>query len=273
LRRVQVHTLGDMQMRRIGGKKVLEPFFASFEVPANSDYAPYLDLNAAKFRYLQKYAGEVTELGGIDLPVIAMLEGRASDWASAPSYAGGEFFEKIDTLRNARYAHDFILGKASRAPENIPSILQKDLDIARLQASDCREPERIDLWFHSLLQLARTMTPLLPAADATAMWNRIASPPCALPLNESQTAWLELFRAVSRRDAPRMAALAETLLEARFSHSGAQQRYLIIVGMTGHLVAGDKAQAAAIWKRFPKVADKTADFTLRLLYAQSIAEK
>ena len=269
LRRVHVNTVGDMQLRRIGGKKILAPFFASFEVPANSDYAPYLDLNAAKFRYLQKYAGEVTELGGTDLPVIAMLEGRTADWISPPSYDGGEFFEKIDTLRNARYAHDFILGKSTRAPENSPSNLQKDLDIARMQAADCRNPARIDLWFHSLLQLARTMTPLLPAADATAMWNRIASPPCALRLTESQSIWLDLFRAVSRRDAPRMAALAETLLESRFSHSNAQQRYLIIAGMTAHLVAGDKDKAAAIWKRFPKVADKTADFTLRLLYAHA----
>ncbi len=269
LRRVQVQTLGDMQLRRLGGRKVLEPFFASFAVPVNSDYAPYLDLNAAKFRYLQKYAGEVTELGGTDLPVIAMLEGRAADWAAPPSYAGGDFFEKIETMRNARYAHDFILGRNGPRPQDIPSSLQKDLEIAKLQAGDCRDAERIDLWFHSLLQLARTMTPLLPAADATAMWERIAAPPCALRLSESQTAWLDLLRAVAKRDAARMAALSEKLLEPRFRHSNAQQRYLIITGMTGYLVADDKEKAAAIWRRFPKVADKTADFTLRLLYAHA----
>ena len=269
LRRVKVHTLGDLQVRRIGGRKVLEPLFASFEVPANSDYAPYLDLNAAKYRYLQKYAGEVTELGGTDLPVVAMLEGRAADWAASPSYAGGEFFEKIDTMRNALYARDFILGRAGPRPQNIPGNLQKDLEIARLQANDCRDEKRIDLWFHSLLQLARTMTPLLPAADASAMWARITAPPCALQLNESQAAWLDLFRAVARRDAPRMAELAEKLLEARFSHTTAQQRYLVIAGMTGHLVNHEREKAASLWKRFPKVADRSTDLTLRLLHAHA----
>ena len=154
---------------------------------------------------------------------------------------------------------------------NIPSSLQKDLDIARLQATDCREPERVDLWFHSLLQLARTMTPLLPMANATAMWDRITSPPCTLKLSESQAAWLNLFRAVSRRDAARMAVHAELLLDPRFSHSSAQLRYLIITGMTGHLMAGNRDKAAAIWKRFPKIADKEKDFTLRLLYGHAFA--
>ncbi|MSQ53641.1 MAG: spermidine synthase [Betaproteobacteria bacterium] len=271
LRRVQVHTLGDLQMRRIGGRKTLEPFFASFEVPANSDYAPYLDLHASKYRFLQKYAGEVTELGGTDMPVIAMLEGRTADWIVGPSLRGGEFFEKIDTLRNARYARDFIFGKAIRPPDGIPGSLQKDLEIAKLQAGDCRDTERIDLWFHSLLQLARTMTPLLPVVDASAMWNRIASPPCQLRLTESQAAWLELFRAVARRDAPVMASLAEKLLDARFGHSNAQSRYLVIAGMAGHLVGGDKDKAAVIWNGHPAVADKTKDFTLRLLHAHAFA--
>ena len=269
LRRVQVHTLGDLQIRRIGGRSALEPFFASFDVPANSDYAPYLDLHASKYRFLQKYAGEVTELGGTDMPVIAMLEGRTADWIVGPSLRGGEHFEKIDTLRNAHYSRDFLLGKTGRAPDGIPSSLQKDLEIAKLQPGDCRDPERIDLWFHSLLQLARTMTPLLPAVDATAMWNRIASPPCQLRLTESQAAWLELFRAVARRDASTMARLAEILLDARFTHSNAQNRYLIIAGMAGHLVGGDKAKAAAIWNGHPTIADKTRDFTLRLLYAHA----
>ncbi len=271
LRRVHVLTPGDMQIRRIGSKKILAPFFASFGVPANSDYAPYLDLHAAKFRYLQKYAGEITELGGTDLPVIAMLEGRSADWISPPSLRGGDYFEKIDTLRNARYARDFLLGREATAPRDIPSSLQKDLEIARLQAGDCRDADRIDLWFHSLLQLARTMTPLLPASDATAMWTRIATPPCTLRLSESQTAWLDLFRAVSRRDAAQMAALSEKLMQPRFTHSNAQQRYLIITGMSGHLVTGDRDKAAAVWKRFPKVADMEKDFTLRLLYAHAFS--
>ena len=269
LRRVQVYTMGDMQVRRLGGKKILAPFFASFDVPANSDYEPYLDLNASKYRFLQKYAGEITELGGTDMPVVAMLEGRTADWISGPSLRGGDYFEKIDTLRNARYSRDFIFGKAERAPEGISASLQKDLEIARLKATDCADPERIEIWFSSLLQLARTMTPLLPAIDATAMWNRIASPPCQLRLTEGQAAWLEMFRAVARRDAATMASVADKLLDARFNHTNAQSRYLLIAGMTGNLVTGDRGKAVALWNRSPGIADKTRDFTLRLLYAHA----
>ncbi|MFM9967245.1 MAG: fused MFS/spermidine synthase [Burkholderiales bacterium] len=269
LRRVQIYTLGDLQMRRIGGKKVLAPFFDTFAVPANSDYAPYLDLHASKYRYLQKYAGEITELGGADLPLVAMLEGRSADWIVGPSLRGGDYFEKIDTLRDARYSRDFIFGRTSERPQEIPSSLQKDLEIAKLQPTDCRDPERIGVWFHSLLQLARTMTPLLPVVDATAMWNKIASPPCQLRLTAGQAAWLELFRAVARRDSAQMALLAEKLLDPSLAHSNAQLRYLIITAMAGHLMEGSKQKAASIWNRFPAIADKNKDFTMRLLYAHA----
>ena len=53
LQRVNVQTIGDLDMRRLGGRRALEPLFASYAVPANSDYYPYLDLNAPRLRFLK----------------------------------------------------------------------------------------------------------------------------------------------------------------------------------------------------------------------------
>jgi spermidine synthase len=269
LRRVHVNTLGDIQLRRIGGKKVLAPLFASYEVPGNSDYYPYLDLHAAKFRYLQKYAGEITEIGGTELPLVSMLEGRSQDWNVLPSFAGGDYFEKIDTMRQARYTHDFLLGVPRSGEVSIPARLQKDLEIARLGSADCRVPERLGIWFNSLLQIARHMTPLLSVTQASALWNRVTRPPCTLKLNVEQIAWIELFRAVAGRDGARMAAIAEKLLDGNFVNSNSQQRYLFMVGMAGYLMSGSRDQAAALWNQHPKLADKSADLNLRLLYAHT----
>ena len=48
LRRHHIHSVADLETRRIAGSGALQPFFDSWEVPANSDYDPFLDLNAVR---------------------------------------------------------------------------------------------------------------------------------------------------------------------------------------------------------------------------------
>src|SRR5262245_11139321 len=62
MRRVHVNSIRDVEVRRIGGKRSLGPMFASYAVPPNSDYYPYLDLHAAKYRFLHQTADELTGL-------------------------------------------------------------------------------------------------------------------------------------------------------------------------------------------------------------------
>src|SRR5882672_9687625 len=107
LRRVHVNSMQDIEVRRIGGKRSLAPMFASYDVPANSDYYPYLDLHAAKYRFLHQSADELTGLLSYSVPVVALLEGRRSDLAAASG--GGEYLEALELARRAAYARDYLL--------------------------------------------------------------------------------------------------------------------------------------------------------------------
>src|SRR5205085_3481380 len=51
---VHVMTAGDFDARYVGSRATLEPLFASYAMPANSDYAPVLDLNAARYRFMER---------------------------------------------------------------------------------------------------------------------------------------------------------------------------------------------------------------------------
>jgi len=59
-----VHILsgGDLDARYLGSRATLEPLFASYGMPANSDYAPVLDLNAARQRFMERSATELLAL-------------------------------------------------------------------------------------------------------------------------------------------------------------------------------------------------------------------
>ena len=123
LRRVQVNSIRDIEVRRIGGKSSLAPMFASYDVPANSDYYPYLDLHAAKYRFLHQSADQLTGLLAYSVPVVALLEGRKSAPAD-PKAEGQEYLEALELARRAAYARDYLLSpeppRARRDPAPVP---------------------------------------------------------------------------------------------------------------------------------------------------------
>jgi spermidine synthase len=272
LRRVHVESIDDLRIRRIGGKAALAPLFASYGVPPNSDYRPYLDLNAAKYRFLQQSAGELVGLGLAPVPAVAMLERRIEKLTPAPTPEGDEYLDKSEQIRRARYAHDFLLQAVPPEPRGIPRQLQKDLELARTRLIECRDPQKYDVWLHALYQIARTLNPLLGAEDAGAVWERFERAPCSSLLDPGQRAWIALFKAISRRDAAAMAAGAESLLAVESGLPSGHRQYLIEAGMTGYLAQGERAKAASLWRRYPRDIDGADDPTLRLLSAHALGK-
>ena len=273
LARVHIHNRGDLEIRRIGSRQSLAPFFASYGVPANSDFHPYLDMHAARFRFLQQSASEFTSIGNVGVPVIAMLEGRDGLFTTDPSFDGEDYFDRIELIRKARYARDFLMRQIPPEPAAIPRNLQKDLDIIRLRLLECREPQRFDIWFHSLYQIARTANPMLTVDEGRSLWAHIERSKCIGTLEASQRRWINLFAAVGTHNARRMAELAEVLLQEKSDLPGGHRQYLITVGMTGHLVMGSRAGAGALWNRYAEEVKGTTDLTLRLLYAHAFDKR
>jgi len=270
LRRVHVNSIQDIEVRRIGGKRSLAPMFASYDVPANSDYYPYLDLHAAKYRFLHQSADQLTGLLSYSVPVVALLEGRKSVSVDAKS-EGQEYLEALEVARRAAYARDYLLSPKPPEPVAIPRQFQKDLELTRARLVECRDMGGSDIWFQSLYELARTLNPMLSAGESKTVWDRIERAPCSSHLTPDERQWIGLMRAVGERAAPDMARLAEALLEKTSDLPGGHRSYLIAAGMTGYLAQGRRAEAAALWNRYPADADRVGDVGLRLLHAHAFA--
>ncbi len=269
LRRVYIHGIGDIAVRRLGGKPALAPLFASFEVPANSDFYPYLDLHATKRRFLQQTANELTSLGTYCVPVVAMLEGRSESRSIVPTFEGEGYLDVIALTRRAQYARDFFLRPEPPTPVAIPPQLQTDLELLRLRLIDCRAPEQSAVWLDALYHVARTLNPLLAPNEAGAVWDRIEEAPCHSSLPAEGRPWIALMKAVGVRDAPAMARLAEELLVKTNDLPGGHRQYLMAAGMAGYLAQGKRAEARALCDRYPGDLGETPDLGLRLLFAHA----
>jgi len=231
----------------LGGRALLEPLFASYGVPANSDYAPLLDLNAARHRFTERSATELVALLNADIPLLEMLEPSRSRRPVNPLFQGAHAFERVENARLAWYARDFLVGPRRPAPESIPTPLQKDLDLVRLRLLECREPREFDSWTHSVLRVAKLLNPHLAPDDAGAVWARIQASPCYPSLRESQREWLQLLRAIAARDAARMADLAERILATQGGLGAEAREYLVMAAMAGRIAAREPQKALQLW--------------------------
>jgi spermidine synthase len=267
LRKVHMRRLGDLDIRRLGSKASLHPLFVSYGVPPNSDYAPYLDLHASKYRFLQSGASELTRVGTGGVPIVTLLENR-KHLLQPLSDEGDDFLERIEAARRARYARDFYLDEKRPLALGIPAELEKNLELTKLRGLDCLDVAGIDIWVHSLFQVARAINPLLDPADADAIWSRFERAPCYERHAPSDQAWVQLFRAVGRRDAAAMAQQADALLAANQPLSSRGRHYLLTASLAGNILSGALDRAQSAWDRHSTEAARAElGLDLRILHA------
>ncbi len=268
---VHVLTIGDFDARYLGARETLEPLFASYDMPANSDYAPVLDLNAARHRFMERSAGEIVGLLNLGVPVLEMLETSRSRRAVNPLFRGAYAFERVENTRLAWYGRNFLAGPRVPVPEGIPTQLQKDLELVKLRLMECRDPRELDVWLHSAIRVAQTVNPYLAPDDLAPIWARIASGWCFPSLHEFQRQWIALFRAVGARDAARMAALATALLAAQPELSREAREYLLMAAMTGNVAQGEGRVAVELWRKYREHVRAPAAPAFRLLRCRAEA--
>ena len=273
LNTVHLRNLADLQIRKIATRATIHPLVQSFKVPANSDYYPYLDLNAARYRFLQQGAGDLVSLNAANVPVIAMLEGNAP--LPEISLEGTDYFNRIEQIRRAQYIRDTYLKLNPPEPLAMPRALQKDLELASLRALDCWDPTKHDVWLHSLFQVAIVVNPFLTPEESGAIWQRFESTGCYGSLPQQYKSWIALFKAVGARNGVEMASLAEQLLALPSALPAESRRYLLTAAMTGHLAQNKPAQALQAWDSYSQLIarDERSQLMLRLLYAKASGGK
>jgi len=191
----------------------------------------------------------VVALLNAGIPVLDMLEPELRRRPVNPDSKGAAAFERIENTRLARYARDFLLQPQPPEPAGIATSLQKDLEVAKLRLIECRQPRDLDVWLHSLLNVARTVNPYLPPDEAAQVWSRFSAAPCYGSLRDFQRRWLDLFAAVAQRNGDRIAQLANALLDAQADLGRDAREYVVVAGMIGAIAAGRPQDAKALWTR------------------------
>jgi spermidine synthase len=267
-----VQTAADLEVRRIGGKTLFLPLIANLGVPTNSDYFPFLDLNAVRSRFLRHSAKEIVDLATTPIPVMEMLEGSSPINVQQVTANQHDVYTRAQLVGRARRIWEYLLTEPSSIARTLPTGLQKDVELVRVRLLDCFQKGRTDVWFSALYNVAGSVNASLTLQELRQLWIRLESSPCHKSMTPVQRSWIALFKAVGNRDAASMARVANDLLEGKVETNRNRKEYLIVAAMTGHLVQKDRGKALEVWKRFaPEILNgNQPSLLLRLLLAHSL---
>ena len=268
LRRINVVSSADLEARRIGSKRILDPFFQSYPVPANSDFAPYLDQNASRTRYLAVNARDLGQTMLNAHPVLEMMDARrpvsgAAHTVASPYVAKAQAVADATRLRGAILSQDFSTLPAELGLAAVPPALLLE---------QCGASVTPNLSVDSLLHLSGRLVPHLSPEELRPIWAKFESGACFQRLDPRMRQWLDLVKAVSERDAGRMADLGDTLL-AYADLTGMRRAYAVRAALLGTIASKQYLRTRDLWLKYrPDANAAQQDVTLRLMLAYAQRE-
>jgi predicted membrane-bound spermidine synthase len=266
LGRIGVRSVADMQSRRLGDNRTLGPVLEAVRVPANSDFYPFVDLNAPRLRYLRANAMELPALTVLPIPFLELIGAAPRRGATLePSADSGVIRDRL-----VQRALDIRRALLSGRPDDLDPATAEFLRVIGTGAELCARAPARSAWQNAVRNLSDDTAAYLNPAELQVLWSRVESSPCYLTATGSDRAWVDLWSAIARRDSTAIVAHGTDLL-APSADSDAELAYLTTVTAAADVGMGESARARTLlraqWGRFDHAGQ--FDFALRELRAMT----
>lgn len=249
LRRVNVRGPADIMIRKIAERDALIPYLMLVPTPINSDYYPYVDLNAGKARYVGGRAEAFSAWLQAPLPMVEMLyDDQIAFERVTPS---GELMRN-DSIQIANWLYEKMKGESLDDPP-APEALSIDRlryisDWLLMAGVDCAVDTNPQRWHDTVFDVALIALPYLEPARGLELIDRAHPQGCDAPREAEALAWAEMYRSVAARDADGMSIAGRALLNDRDETlTEARHAYLVAAAMLGDISAGRAADAHDTW--------------------------
>jgi predicted membrane-bound spermidine synthase len=269
LGRINVASIQDIDIRKVGNKKILGSLLKTFPIIANSDYYPVLDQNAARTRFLYATAQDFVSVAQQPIPATDMLMGRVPRMpfrvTPTPYFPRTLFVSYTAALR------EYLLqGRFTSKQDDVPIELKRQAVQFRSLFTDCRaqpREQRTDVLFDTSLNIF----PFLSPGESAEVWHALESKNCVSSFTATEKDWISLFKAVGQRDADAMAHASAVLIERGGDTDPVRMKYLVAANMLGNLVRGNDGEAARIWSQYQTslFGGSKPSFLFQLLSANS----
>ena len=260
LDRIGIFGVDDLRVRKLGVKRILDPLFGSYGVPANSDYYPVLDSGAARARYMGSTAEGLNRLFSIDCPLMGVLEGDVKPVRSF--YSANPFgFWYASGAREARAIYQYFI--SLKNPKFVPTIAmnRENFEMVRAMVSGKGD-------FNALQGIVYGTLSYLSPGEMGLIWSVMESSELYRAQPEGLKAVLGMYRALSVGDFGEVLRVVRVFLPAGEIESNERNHFLLKVVLLAYIMEGDREAAGKVWDRFEYKSMDELPLELRLLAAQ-----
>ena len=248
LAHVGILNASDLAIRQTANRANIMPFLEDMPIPANSDYFPYVDLNAGRALFTGSNATFFEAWMTTPLPVLEMLNQTNVNYASV---SPGQALNRAESIDAASWLFEKMTKTKIRDPQGNSVklaplfVLSTDWLISSQQS--CLATSNPQRWFESVFELLSFTLPILDPQEAELLVSQVAISGCELVENSKAAAWLDLYYSIAIRDAEAMFRSGSELLLDAANMSAREQAYVISATMLGALVSGHPLDAYEVW--------------------------
>jgi hypothetical protein len=242
----------------LGTKRDISRLLTPLNAPVNSDFHPFVQLEAPRARFRGSVALALPNIRGVPLPVFEMLSGKKMAYLHEPLPAHVPSIGLRIQSAALAIARGLLDRKANPLDTAEPRAVSPLLALKRPGALCGATVSSATLdELHRAAEL--TVTHLAPDLRRMLWIERrwLDCPPARIAPQARQR--LDLYAAIAARDARAMHALADALLKLGSSEGGDEWgRYLLVTAMLGARASGEHAEVQRLWEAYRKQLYKGA---------------
>ena len=229
--------------RRVGTKRQLAPLYAQFRPPVNSDYYPFVQLEATRARFAQGGAGAMLGLANATLPINELLAGTEPAYLSSEHLSGNT--GRLLYLQSALDVYS-ILAKGSYPAERTAPFAALALKQPGAMCGAKPGKHALEQLHFAAMQTLATLAPKMRHE----LWVEPRWLGCPLARASAEVRErFAIYRAIAERDAPAMLARARVPLEDERKVEVEWGRYLLLTAMLGAQASGQRDEAHRLWQK------------------------
>ena len=263
LDRLGIARIEEISARSLGTKRQIEPLFAPLGAPVNSDFHPFVQLEAARARFEGSRAQGLQSLAVAPLPILEMtgdasrphLKAPVPDYVPALRIRRQSVAVEIARLLSDRAADPL------QSPEKLAGEIALVLKHPGALCAD--QPSKTAI---EQLQIAAEVTlSSLDQQQVRPLWIERKWLGCT-PRSPHVRDRLDIYAAVAARDPKAMLARSRVLLAGPATGGDAWGRFLLSTAMLGAHAAGEHAEAQEIWSRYSRAFYPGGDIPPYVIY-------
>jgi predicted membrane-bound spermidine synthase len=234
LAHIGVQSAADIELRKIGDNLTIGPLLQSIPVPPNSDFFPFVDLNAPRLRYMRQNALELPALTLLPIPFLELLDGsvpRAATVEPSPN-------SPIVRDRLVRRALEIATAVSTGSLDNLDPLSALYLSHIDLSGKRCADKAGQKAWAEALRNISDDTAAYLNALELQPLWNKVRSSACYHDATGEDKTWADLLAAIAQRNALQIVKSGTELIGAQTPQSENELAYLTTVTAAAYLHLG-----------------------------------